>query len=75
MNFVQENNQVLYIWGGTISADIEQEVNQLKSIPGVKVNVENAERVLLGGLRNFSIILSFESNLLLCFRWLRPVPV
>lgn len=60
MNFVQENNQVLYIWGGTISADIEQEVNQLKSVPGVKVNVENAERVSMGGLRNFSIILSFN---------------
>lgn len=64
MNFVQENNQVLYIWGGTISADIEQEVNQLKSIPGVKVNVENAERVLLGGYgqSQFDIILANVST-------------
>lgn len=48
MNFVQENNHVLYIWNGTISGDIEQEVNQLKAIPNVQVNVENADRVLLG---------------------------
>ncbi|KAL1384587.1 hypothetical protein pipiens_013046 [Culex pipiens pipiens] len=64
MNFVQENNQVLYIWGGTISADIEQEVNQLKSISGVKVNVENAERVLLGGYgqSQFDVILANVST-------------
>lgn len=60
MNFVQENNHVLYIWGGTISADVEQEVNQLKAIPGVKVNVENGERVLLAdyGQSQFDVILA-----------------
>lgn len=48
MNFVQENNHVLYIWNGAISGEIEQEVNRLKAIPNVQVNVENADRVLLG---------------------------
>lgn len=48
MNIVQEYNQVLYIWKGTLNADIEKEVNQLKTIPNVKLNVENADRVYLG---------------------------
>ncbi|XP_053695634.1 anamorsin homolog [Sabethes cyaneus] len=51
MNIVQENNHVLYIWAGAVNADIEKEVNQLKSIPNVRVNVENADRVFLA---NFS---------------------
>lgn len=60
MNFVQENNQVLYIWNGTISGDIEQEVNQLKAIPNVQVNVENADRVLLAGYgqSQFDVVLA-----------------
>lgn len=64
MNFVQENNQVLYIWAGTIGADLEQEVNQLKSIPGVKVNVENADRVLMAGYgqSQFDVVLANVST-------------
>lgn len=60
MNFVQENSNVLYIWGGTISADVEQEVNQLKTVPNVKVNVENADRVQLAsyGQSQFDVILA-----------------
>lgn len=64
MNYVQENNQVLYIWSGAISADLEQEVNQLKSIPGVKVNVENAERVQMAGYgqSQFDVVLANVST-------------
>lgn len=60
MNFVQENSNVLYIWSGTISADVEQEVNQLKTVPNVKVNVENADRVQLAsyGQSQFDVILA-----------------
>lgn len=60
MNIVQENNQVLYIWSGANSANLEQEVNQLKSIPGVKVNVENAERLLMAGYgqSQFDVVLA-----------------
>lgn len=64
MNFVQANNHVLYIWNGTISADIEQEVNQLKAIPNVQVNVENADRVLLAGYgqSQFDVVLANVSS-------------
>lgn len=48
MNFVKEGNQILYLWGGAISADIEKSVNELKAIKNVTVNVENVERLLLG---------------------------
>lgn len=60
MNFVQENSSVLYIWSGAISAAVEQEVNQLKTIPNVKVNVENADRVQLAGYgqSQFDVILA-----------------
>lgn len=60
MNFIQTNNHVLYIWSGTISADIEQEVNQLKTIPNVQVNVEKADRVLLAGYgqSQFDVVLA-----------------
>ncbi|XP_065088928.1 anamorsin homolog [Ochlerotatus camptorhynchus] len=60
MNFVQENSNVLYIWSGTISADVEQEVNQLKTVPNVTVNVENADRVQLAGYgqSQFDVILA-----------------
>lgn len=76
MNFVQENNHVLYIWNGTISGDIEQEVNQLKAIPNVQVNVENADRVLLG--ENFvlqKIIILVVNVLNIDFSWLRTIAV
>ncbi|XP_055641212.1 anamorsin homolog [Toxorhynchites rutilus septentrionalis] len=49
MNFIQENNHVLYIWNQTLNTEIEQEVNQLKTVPNVTVKVENAERVQLAG--------------------------
>ncbi|XP_058446910.1 anamorsin homolog [Malaya genurostris] len=60
MNFVKENNQVLYVWGGAISTDIEQEVNQLKSVPNVKISVENADRVQLANYQQsqFDVILA-----------------
>lgn len=75
MNFVQENNHVLYIWNGTISGDIEQEVNQLKAIPNVQVNVENADRVLLG--ENFVLqkIILVVNVLNIDFSWLRTIAV
>lgn len=60
MDFVQENNHVLYVWSGAINANIEQEVNQLKAVTNVKVNVENADRVQLAGYNQsqFDIILA-----------------
>lgn len=60
MNFVQENSNVLFIWSGIISAEVEQQVNQLKTIPNVKVNVENADRVQLAGYgqSQFDVILA-----------------
>lgn len=64
MNIVQENNQVLYIWNGTVNTDIEKEVNQLKTIPNVKVNVENADRVQLADFSKsqFDVILANVST-------------
>ncbi|XP_055546259.1 anamorsin homolog [Wyeomyia smithii] len=64
MNFVQENNTILYIWGGTVNSEIEQEVNQLKAIPNVKINVENTDRVFLANYGNsqFDVILANVST-------------
>uniref|UniRef100_A0A2M3ZIR8 Anamorsin homolog n=1 Tax=Anopheles braziliensis TaxID=58242 RepID=A0A2M3ZIR8_9DIPT len=60
MDFVQQNNHVLYLWSGAVSSEIEKEVNDLKSIPNVKVNVENAERLHLAeyGNSQFDVILA-----------------
>ncbi|XP_058057217.1 anamorsin homolog [Anopheles bellator] len=60
MNFVQENNHVLYLWSGAVSSEIEKEVNELKSIPNVKVNVENADRLILAeyGNSQFDLVLA-----------------
>ncbi|XP_058819463.1 anamorsin homolog [Topomyia yanbarensis] len=60
MNFVQEHNQVLYVWSGALSTGIEQEVNQLKTVPNVRVNVENADRVQLADYEQsqFDVILA-----------------
>ncbi|XP_040167918.1 anamorsin homolog [Anopheles arabiensis] len=60
MNFVQENNHVLYLWAGTVGPEIEQEVNAIKTIPNVQVNVENVERLQLAeyGKSQFDVILA-----------------
>ncbi|XP_055597682.1 anamorsin homolog [Uranotaenia lowii] len=64
MNFVQENNSVLYIWSGTATETLEQEVNQLKAISNVKVNVENADRLQIAGYgkSQFDVILANVST-------------
>ena len=48
MELIQENNHVLFIWGGESNVDIENKVNEIKKIKGVAVNVENIERLSLG---------------------------
>lgn len=48
MEFVKENDLVLYLWGKSINEDIQKQVNELKLIKNVTVNVENAERLGLG---------------------------
>ncbi|XP_053676011.1 anamorsin homolog [Anopheles nili] len=60
MNFVLENNHVLYLWGGAVGPEIEQEVNNIKSIPNVKVNVENVDRLHLAeyGNSQFDVVLA-----------------
>uniref|UniRef100_A0A182M6Q8 Anamorsin homolog n=1 Tax=Anopheles culicifacies TaxID=139723 RepID=A0A182M6Q8_9DIPT len=64
MNFVQQNNHVLYLWGGAVGPEIEKEVNELKSIPNVQVNVENVERLQLAeyGKSQFDVILAKVST-------------
>uniref|UniRef100_A0A182NGL8 Anamorsin homolog n=1 Tax=Anopheles dirus TaxID=7168 RepID=A0A182NGL8_9DIPT len=64
MNFVQENNHVLYLWGGAVGPEIEKEVNEIKSIPNVQVNVENVERLQLAeyGNSQFDVILANVST-------------
>lgn len=48
MEFVKEGNSVLYLWGKLISDDIKNQVNDIKVIKNVTVNVENVERLGLG---------------------------
>ncbi|XP_035915298.1 anamorsin homolog [Anopheles stephensi] len=64
MNFVQENNHVLYLWSGAVGPEIEKEVNEIKSIPKVQVNVENVDRLQLAeyGNSQFDVILAQVST-------------
>ena len=48
MELVKEGDHILYVWGGEINSNIEEQVNKLKLKENVKVNVENAERLSLG---------------------------
>lgn len=48
MEFVKEGESVLYLWGRSISDDIQKQVTEIKTIKNVVVNVENVERLALG---------------------------
>ena len=48
MEFVKSGQKVLYVWGGEVSSDMETQVNTIKSIENVEVNVENMERLEMG---------------------------
>uniref|UniRef100_A0A182JL34 Anamorsin homolog n=1 Tax=Anopheles atroparvus TaxID=41427 RepID=A0A182JL34_ANOAO len=60
MNFVKENNNVLYLWSGAVGEEIEKEVNAIKSVPHVTVNVENVDRLQLAEYEasQFDVILA-----------------
>lgn len=48
MNLIKENDKILFLWGGNMIGDIESQVNEIKNIKNVTVNVENVERLGLG---------------------------
>lgn len=48
MEFIKEGERVLYLWGGAMIKDIENQVSELKAVKNITINVENVERLGLG---------------------------
>ncbi|KAG4066508.1 hypothetical protein HA402_007144 [Bradysia odoriphaga] len=47
MNNIKEGSRALYIWDGEMSSEIETQVNEIKNIKNVQLNVENLQRITM----------------------------
>ena len=60
LSHIKEGNHILYIWDSTKTATaLEENVNKIKTLRNVQVNVENLERLNLGKFCYFFGLISY----------------
>ncbi|XP_037047658.1 anamorsin homolog [Bradysia coprophila] len=79
MSNIKEGSRALYIWDGEMSSEIETQVNEIKNIKNVQLNVENLQRITMASYSNstFDVIVTthkqFDKNILaLILKLLKP---
>lgn len=50
MDVIKPGNKVLFVWGGNVNDKFEKTINELKTIPGTTICVENIDRLRMGML-------------------------
>lgn len=48
MEYVKAGQKILYVWGGEVNSDLEEQINALKANSSIQIVTENIDRLQLG---------------------------